>query len=66
MQDETCFQKSKSTVGLKNRNDSRSGGGFVATFGINNTPIYRAKCKFLVQGGTFDTGSCPIVVDDWY
>ena len=39
---------------------------FVASFGVNITPIYRSQCSFLVQVGILDTVSCPIVVDAGY
>ena len=37
-----------------------------AIFRVNNTPIYRSKSSFLVQGWLLETGSCPSAVDDWY
>ena len=36
----------------------------VATFYINNTPINRSWCGFLVLGWPFDTGSTPSVADN--
>ena len=39
---------------------------FVITFQVNNTPIYRSKCSFLVHGELIDTGSYPSIVDDKY
>ena len=52
----------------KNHNDLRihlRGGGifFVATFGVNNTPINMYYLSFLDQDGLLDTGSSPSVVD---
>jgi len=38
---------------------------FVASFGVNNRPIYMALCSQSVWGGPFDTVSRPSVVDDW-
>ena len=35
---------------------------FVATFGINDRPIYMALCSKLVWGGLLDTGYRPSVV----
>ena len=45
------------------------GGGpliydFVATFGVNDRPIYMALYSQLVWGGPLDTGSRPSVVDN--
>ena len=37
---------------------------FVATFGVNDRPIYMALGGLLVWGGLLDTGSRPSVVDD--
>ena len=51
----------------KKRNDLRihyrGGRRFVATFGVNNFPIYTAQCSFLVWGGPLDAGSSPSVLD---
>ena len=37
---------------------------FVATFRVNDRPIYMALCSQLVWGGLLDTGSRPSVVKD--
>ena len=37
---------------------------FVATFGVNDRPIYMALCSKVVQGGLLDTGSKHSVVED--
>ena len=39
---------------------------FVATFRINNTPIYNALSSQLVLGGLLDSGSRPSAVDVWF
>ena len=37
---------------------------YAATFGVNNRPIYKVKCSFLVWVWPLDTRSRPSVVDD--
>ena len=39
---------------------------FVATFGLNDRPIYMVLCSWLVWAGPLDTGSRPSVVDILY
>ena len=39
---------------------------YVATLGVNNTPIYMYLCSNLVWGGLLDTGSRPSVEENWY
>ena len=34
-------------------------GDFVASFGVNNTPIYMSQCSFIIRGGLLETGSSP-------
>ena len=42
-------------------------GYFVFTFsGCKWHKIYRSSCRFLFLDGSFDTGSCAYLRDDWY